>query len=240
MDSIRGTSGNEQVPKDVKLQEPQALTRGGAQREVRVGEPGKLRVSKESVNVAFQPLGKRSVDLSEGAWSQAEACVKAIGVSTKEWEALGSEDQRAEVLLDAIEATFVEVGLDSEFATVMLEALSALTCALPMNEGDDNELQESNLERAVALASALVYDFGDEMDAVQTGLMLQGASNVYTNKRADASSCEHGAFLLQNIADRCDLAEGSNQRAVLIDILEKPPSRLKNDTGFLKAHAQAI
>lgn len=243
MDSIQKSAGREQEPEDLKVQKPQerqALTRGGRLRQVQVGESGKPRVSKDPVNVEFQPLGKRNLSLSEGAWERVEACVKAIGVSKADWKALGSRDQRAEVLIDVIEVRVAEEGLDNEFATVMLEALSALTCALQVDGERNAELQELNLARSVTLASDLVKDFGDEMDPVQTGLMLQAASNIYTNKSADASHCRRGAELLQNIADRCDLAEGSNQRAALIDMLESPPSRLKKDPDFLKAHAQAI
>lgn len=243
MDSIQKSAGREQEPEDLKVQKPQerqALTHGGPLRQIQVGKPGKPRVSKDLVNVEFQPLGKRNLASSEGAWVRVETCVQAIGVREAEWKALGSKDQRAEVLIDAIEARVAEEGLDNEFATVMLEALSALTCALQVDGERNTELQELNLARSVALASDLVKDFGDEMDPVQTGLMLQAASNIYTNKSADASHCQRGAELLQNIADRCDLAEASNQRAALIDMLERPPSRLKKDPGFLKAHAQAI
>lgn len=243
MDSIQKSAGREQEPEDLKVQKPQerqALTRGGRLRQVQVGESGKPRVSKDPVNVEFQPLGKRNLSLSEGAWERVEACVEAIGVSKADWKALGSRDQRAEVLIDVIEVRVAEEGLDNEFATVMLEALSALTCALQVDGERNAELQELNLAQSVTLASDLVKDFGDEMDPVQTGLMLQAASNIYTNKSADASHCRRGAELLQNIADRCDLAEGSNQRAALIDMLESPPSRLKKDPDFLKAHAQAI
>ena len=246
MDSIQKSADREQEPEDLKVQKPQerqALTRGGGSDRSKPGESGKPRVSKDPVNVEFQPLGKRNLSLSERAWERVEACVEAIGVSKADWKALGSRDQRAEVLIDAIEVRIAEEGLDNEFATVMLEALSALTCALQVDgeDGERNaELQELNLSRSVALASDLVKDFGDEMDPVQTGLMLQAASNIYTNKSADASHCRRGAELLQNIADRCDLAEGSNQRAALIDMLESPPSRLKKDPDFLKAHAQAI
>ena len=245
MDSIPrpGPGDKDQGIENVRLpqpQEPQALTHGGPLRQIQVGEPGKLRVSKDPVNVEFQPLGKRNLASSEGAWGRVEACVEEIGVSEADWKALGSKDQRAEVLIDAIEARVAEEGLDNEFSTVMLEALSSLTCALQIEGEGDTDLQELNLARSVALASDLVKDFGDEMDPVQTGLMLQAASNIYTNKSADASHCQRGAELLQNIADRCDLAEGSNQRAALIDMLATPPSRLKKDPDFLKAHAQAI
>jgi hypothetical protein len=221
-----------------KSQELHALTQGGVPRAVEIGVPsGDLRISGKTAGVVFQSLGKRSIQASEDAWSIVNACINEIGIDPREWADLGSRAEQAEVLLDAIEVMFAEEGLESEFATVTLRVLEALTCALQVNEEDS---QEINLARAAALLGDIARDFGDEMNTVQAGYLLQAASNIYTNKSADASVCRFGAALLANIADRCEWTERPNHHAVLLKMLEHPPSRLKGDADFLKEHARAI
>ena len=239
MDSAGNVRGNREDQQFIEGSPPEfrSLVRGGPSRDIRVGVPGDLRVAVGGVDVEFQPLGKRSLQIHEDAWRDVADCIAELGINLDE---LGSRDAQAGALLDAIEAVFAEEGIDAEYATLMLSALSSLTRAIQVVEGEDSEAQRHNLSRTTALLGDVVRDFGDSMDSAKVGLVLQAASNVYMSDSADADACQQAAELLSLIVDRCVLDEASNQREIILKMLESPPSRFKKEPEFLEAHANAI